>query len=568
MFKNIHMDKKKVLLIVGIAVGVLAVIYIGFSVFFMNHFYFRTKINGMPVSGCSAAKVQEKTEASVESYSLSIVDRDGNEDTIKGQDISLKTEWDDSLKDLLKKQSGFGWIATLFHANELKGNTLVEYDEKALKDYVEDLDCMDEKKQVEPVDAAISTYDAKKGFEIIPSKEGTAIDREKLFDTVEKAVNGLAEELNLAEEACYKEPNVKEDDKDLIAAADTLNKYCKSVINYKIGDLSQTLDASTFAAWLKLDENLEPVIDQTALEDYVSSLSKAYNTCYADETLKTSYGTTVTIGNVHYGWKVDKAAEAEAIIADIKGGSAVERDLNYSMTAASHGANDYGDSYVEVNLTAQHLFLYKNGQLILESDVITGKPDGQHETPPGVFGITYCEKNATLRGDNYATPVSYWMPFNGDIGLHDATWQSIFGSAYYLTKGSHGCVNLPLGVAKTIFENVEAGFPVLVYELPGTETETAKSQFAAREIVKAIKTIGDVTADKEGLIAGIRAQYDVLTEEGKTFVTNYEVLTNAEAVINQMKADQAAANAAAQAQQAALQQQIQDAANAAANGAN
>ncbi len=561
MFKNIHMDKKKVLLIAGIVLGVLAVIYIGFSVFFMNHFYFRTTMNGMPVSGCSVAKVQEKTKASVDSYSLSIIDRDGNEDTIKGQDISLKPEWDDSLGDMLKKQSGFGWIGALFHSNELKGNTLVEYDESALSEFIKELDCMDAEKQVEPVDATISSYDAKKGFEIVPSKEGTAIDEKKLSDTVEEAVNGLTDELDLAEEACYKEPKVKEDNEDLIAAVDTLNTYCKSVINYKIGDQTQTLDASTFASWLKVDENLEPSIDQTALEDYVSSLSKTYNTCYTDETLKTSYGTTVTIGNVHYGWKVDKAAEAEAILSDIKGGATVERDLNYSMTAASHGANDYGDSYVEINLTAQHLFLYKNGQMILESDVITGKPDGQHETPPGVFGITYCEKDATLRGANYATPVAYWMPFNGDIGLHDATWQSVFGAAYYLTKGSHGCVNLPLGVAKTIFENVEAGFPVLVYDLPGTESETAKSQFAAREVVKAIKQIGDVTPDKEGQIAGVRAQYDALTEEGKSFVNNYDVLVNAETVINQNKADQAAA---LQAEQAALQQQLQNAANNAA----
>ena len=128
---------------------------------------------------------------------------------------------------------------------------------------------------------------------------------------------------------------------------------------------------------------------------------------------------------------MDNAAEAAAIISDLEGGAPVTRDLNYSMTAASHGANDYGDSYVEINLTGQHLFLYKNGSLVLETDVVTGKPDGSHETPPGVFGITYCEKNATLRGANYATPVSYWMPFNGDIGLHDATWQPAFGGSLY-----------------------------------------------------------------------------------------------------------------------------------------
>lgn len=67
------------------------------------------------------------------------------------------------------------------------------------------------------------------------------------------------------------------------------------------------------------------------------------------------------------------------------------------------------------------------------------------------------------------------MPFNGNIGLHDATWRSTFGGTIYKTSGSHGCVNLPPAVAKTIFENIAAGVPVLCYHLPGTESQTASN---------------------------------------------------------------------------------------------
>ncbi len=69
------------------------------------------------------------------------------------------------------------------------------------------------------------------------------------------------------------------------------------------------------------------------------------------------------------------------------------------------------------------------------------------------------------------------MPFNGNIGMHDATWRGSFGGSIYKTNGSHGCINLPRAAAKTIYENIEKGMPVLCYHLGGTES--GKSSAAA-----------------------------------------------------------------------------------------
>ena len=55
------------------------------------------------------------------------------------------------------------------------------------------------------------------------------------------------------------------------------------------------------------------------------------------------------------------------------------------------------------------------------------------------------------------------MPFNGNIGLHDAYWRyGVFGGNIYMIDGSHGCVNLPKEAAHKIYDNVESGTPVLV----------------------------------------------------------------------------------------------------------
>ena len=75
-------------------------------------------------------------------------------------------------------------------------------------------------------------------------------------------------------------------------------------------------------------------------------------------------------------------------------------------------------------------------------------------TPVGIYGITYKERDATLKGENYSSDVSFWMPFNGNVGMHDATWRSMFGGDIYLTNGSHGCINLPYKKANEIFDNI------------------------------------------------------------------------------------------------------------------
>ena len=133
-----------------------------------------------------------------------------------------------------------------------------------------------------------------------------------------------------------------------------------------------------------------------------------------------------------------------------KMGRQTSREPEYSQKAASHSGNDYGNTYVEINLTAQHLYFYANGKLLVESDFVSGNAAKGWSTPAGAYSITYKQRNATLKGQGYATPVSYWMPFNGGIGFHDATWQAYFGGDRYTYAGSHGCINMPLDAAATL----------------------------------------------------------------------------------------------------------------------
>lgn len=539
--KNI---KRKTGLIITVAVTAVAVVYIGFSIFFQSHFCFGTKIDGISVGGRNAAGVEKLIQNEIENYSLTLLGRENVTETITGNSISLEPVFRGEIQALLGQQKGYMWIVTLFQGEDLELAKVVSYDETALADVLQKLSVVDGEKQRTPVDATYSTYDEATGYTLVPADYGTTIDAKSLERAVEGAVLRLDEELNLSEEGCYVDPAVGDEDAGLLALIEDLNRYVETVITYEFGDKREVLDAQTIHTWLG-DEDGKIAVDEEAVLTYVKTLAKSYNTAYQPKEFETSYGTAVTISNGSYGWKIDNEGEVAQILEDLATGESVTREPIYTQTANSHGENDYGDSYVEINLTAQHLFLYKDGKLVIETDFVSGDVSKGHSTPTGAFGVTYTTRDAVLRGEDYATPVKYWMPFAGDVGMHDATWRRSFGSNIYKTNGSHGCINLPLSAAKTIYENIEKGYAVLVYTLPGTES-AAVQQADAANIVNLINTIGPVTLESETVIVNARNLYNALPDSAKGYVTNIDTLTAAEAALAQLKAEQEAAQQAAQ----------------------
>lgn len=122
-----------------------------------------------------------------------------------------------------------------------------------------------------------------------------------------------------------------------------------------------------------------------------------------------------------------------------------------------------GGSYVEISISAQHMWVYKNGNLVVSTDVVTGNNDGSHNTPRGFHRIYSRARNTTLSGPGYSSFVEYWMAFCGGCGIHDASWRSSFGGNIYNGNGSHGCVNTPRSEVVKVWNNTTVGTPVIVY---------------------------------------------------------------------------------------------------------
>lgn len=517
----------------------IAVIYVGFAIYFESHFCFGTSIDGIAVGGSSVEKVEDAFRTEMKNYQLTVTAREDKNGTIAGSDIDMEPVFQGEIETLLNEQNGFSWLIRMFQKQEFELEKVVSYDEQKLNEAVSNLPCM--KDQRAPVDATYADYTKENGYALVPADYGTEVDAAKVKKAVSDAILVLDETVDLEQSDCYRKPAVGDDDKDLLDLIDTLNQYVGVTITYDFGDDKEVLDGTTISTWLSEGTDEKVSVDEEEVLAFVKTLAKKYNTAYSPKELKTSYGTTVTVTGGFYGWRIDNSGEVEQILADLKAGKDVEREPVYLTTANSHGEHDYGDSYVEINLTNQHLFLYKDGKLVVESDFVSGNLAKGHDTPTGAFGLTYKTMNAVLRGPDYETPVTYWMPFNGDVGMHDATWRNKFGGSIYKTGGSHGCINLPASAAKKIYETIDKGYAVLVYRMPGDNpTVVQQPQADVPSVINAISIIGPVTLESETAIVNARNMYNSLSDADKVQVTNYDTLTAAEAALAALKAQQPA----------------------------
>ncbi len=463
-------EKKRSLPLVPLICGVLAAlllaVYCGGVIYYQNRFVKGTVINQVNVSGMTIAGLEER----IGSYALRVLERksDGTtlEEEIPGTDIGLSYASTEPLREILEGQNVWLWF--LAQNLEYGLEDALSWDEDALEDAVEALQGFDDDFAVEPTDAHISEYVSGSGYSIVEETQGNTLNLSRTLTAVSAAVAGLEEEVDLDAEGCYETPGLYADDEEMLSLLEKLKTYEDLTITYTFGDNVEVLDGETICSWLSIDGS-EVTLDTEQVEEFVATLRKKYDTIFRSRTFRTSYGTEVTISTGDYGWWMNYVQEAAELAEMIENGESGERTPVYYQTAASYDTPDYGNTYVEVNLTAQHLFYYENGVLIMESDFVSGNSAKGYDTPTGVYGITYKQRDATLVGETYETPVSYWMPFNGNIGLHDATWRSTFGGDIYKTNGSHGCINLPYAKAQELYSYVEQGTPVICYYLPGTE---------------------------------------------------------------------------------------------------
>lgn len=537
--------KKNQKMVLWSSLGVLFAFLLGLliagSVYCSSHFSKGTIINEIDASGLT----MEELESRMREYVLTVRERTGEgsyiTETITGDQIGVTVSNTDELNGILKQQNILKAISSYIKGEQqvYTVENLYAYVDSALMTAILKLQGFQESFVTEPENAHISEYDPQTGYRIVPEIRGNVLNQTKTIQTVETAVDALLTEIDLEKAGCYEEPSVYADDAKLTERLAQMKQYTDLRIVYHFGQQEEVIDGSVLSGWLLVDEETNKVsVSEEKIDDFVVMLRKKYDTIFRSREFQTSYGKTITIEGGDYGWWMNYSQEQGQLKEMIRNGESGERIPVYYQTAAVYGSQDYGNTYIEINLTAQHLFLYVNGEKKMESEFVSGNAARGFDTPAGIYGITYKEQDAMLVGENYETPVSYWMPFNGNIGLHDAIWRDSFGADIYKKSGSHGCVNMPYLKAKELYGEIAKGTPVICYYLDGTESEETISQpdaEKAQAVVDSIAKIGTVTKDSKKKIERARQLCNDAPAAQREYVTNYEVLTAAEDMYQSLK---------------------------------
>lgn len=453
-----------------ITAAVLLLTYGAGVLFFSSHFMWNSSLNGVDISWLTAEQAQEKLETMVEQYELEILERDGEREIIAGADIQLEIQFLTDVRGIMQQQNTYIWFMEGFQSKQYTMDSLITYDIRSLQEQIQGLDCMQEENIIEPVEPQIKrvlgTFTIQEGI------EGNKPLAYAVGKTIRNAVSNLSSQVDLEKEGCYIELEYHAEDMVVQEALETVEKLQKIKITYQFPDAEETLTGDDILEWVRISEDYEVGINRQQAEDYIEYLMENYEIRGQVINFHTSSNQTVEVTSYLRSSELDIGEETEELLAILEQARDGRR-TEYVRDASDMAA--IGDTYIEINLTSQHLYCYKDGEMILETDVVSGRPSTGHATPPGVFTIRYTASPAILVGEDYRTPVSYWMPFNGGIGLHDATWQYAFGGSRYISNGSHGCINLPLDMAREIYNNYEAGDVVVVYHQPASTTGTTSS---------------------------------------------------------------------------------------------
>lgn len=442
-----------------------------------------TFINGMDCGGLEPVEVCAILDSRLQGYVLEVRGRDPEdpeEDLVIGvirpEDIDL--HWkntEEFVNHVFSAQNAVRWYEMFWEDNRNYGfEPAAEFDSELLKEVVQGWDACGRDKTIAPQDARLSEYSIEENaYRLLPEVPGTQMDQEKALSVISSALSALADSVDVEAAGCYDEPTVTREDPALNEIVDTLNRWLSAEIRYDWYGTEITVGREELSRWIGIADG-KPRLDEEAVAAFVQEKAAESDPNGHYYTFRTTLGVDMDLKCIT-GWTTDCEKEAQELSELIRRGESADRE----PVSATHNyvqfRNGVGNSYVEVDISNQHVYLYHKGQLIIESDCVTGDMASGRRTPAGIFALKFKERDRLLVGADYADFVSYWMPYYRGYGLHDATWRSVFGGQIYLDNGSHGCVNLPTETAETIYNYIGTGYPVVCYYYPEGQNPAEKT---------------------------------------------------------------------------------------------
>lgn len=371
-----------------------------------------------------------------------IFEEDGEQTSYAYNKLGIEIQWTDEQKRLFDK-------------------FIVDLDKTQVRfNYSEDLQDIVEKLNKNRKDWKSATFtETESAFILTEEQEGNKVDVESIGEYINSNLTTKDLVLNL-DDFKYSQP---EDFITVEKYNDEFSKWSSFCITYSNGFAITAEDVKPF---FNLTDEYKIVFKQDSKEDlkekvqeWVNNDLESYNTLGGTFKFLTHDGEEVELKGVNYGDIMDKQKEIEFLV------EAIENLQPYSQRIPVMSIDDPDDiqsNIIEVSIEDQHLWYWQNGEVVMETDIVTGWKD-KTDTPKGVYKILDKINGTYLAGVDYKVWVDKWIRFWHGYGLHDAMWRYEFGDDIYTWDGSHGCVNLPRPFAGDLYDMINIGDCVVIY---------------------------------------------------------------------------------------------------------
>lgn len=399
------------------------------SQYFLDH----TIINGINCSNMTLTEAKETLTERWNGHNFKIMK---NGETLgEIQDLNLTYAIDQQLKRAMNEPLFKRVFRYVTKKKEVISITMtVAAENNHFRKQIEEMDFLNRKSMVKTKDAHVDLSNRK--FEIVKEVQGDNIDKSRFKEAVLKAIAAGNFTLEYNASDYYQQPKIYSTDPALNDYKAYCEKNYSQIITYRFYNKGYTVTPAELKSMITIKEGKRQV-DEKAVEKFVSHLAITYDTLGTARKFQSTYKGTISVTGGSYGYLIDQKKECQALIKDLKSEKDVSRKPIYSQIPyyTGGGTNDIGSSYVEIDISNQHLWLYQKGRVVIESPIVTGSLAGGYATPKGVYYLVYKAEGVNLRGRNsdgtaYNSPVKYWMPFYQDYGMHDASWRGDFGGRH------------------------------------------------------------------------------------------------------------------------------------------
>lgn len=472
-----QMKKKRklpVLLSSLITVIVVVAVYLAIGFYFKDNFFPGTYVNSIYCTGKTVEEINTELKTLyweghfAESEVVVLQDASGLQYEIPLSDVLFGIDYISQLEKLKDEQNPLLWINGLLGVAKYNISPKIIFAKEALAAEIVDCGIRENNRHTDAEDAQLVEIRMEEGYTLFDGRKNV------LDNTLveQKVIASVSEGIYFVDVSdCYTDLPYTDAMQNTLSLFEKVDTFQHCDIIYDMGDEQIVLTPAIVSGFIALDNRGEFLLDEAgnllwdeeAITAFIDTLCAEYDTYEMLHTFEATRGETVTIEGGTYGTALDREAELAYLLEALQNGESGIHVPTYEREAYHRGLNDIGNTYVEVDMTEQKLYFYREGEMLIETDIVTGNMRRGWDTPTGVNYVYALQRNRTLRGATYATFVKYWAPVVGNIGLHDASWRDKFGGDIYETGGSHGCINIPSEVMVELFEYLEIGMPVVMF---------------------------------------------------------------------------------------------------------